>query len=45
MRVGDGENGLISWTMVWEEREGERMNVPDGEREREVGVSVWPWRV
>jgi len=30
---------------VWEERDGESRNDPEGEREREVGVFVCPVRV
>lgn len=40
MRVGDGENGLTSWMMVWDENEGERMKDPLGESVIEVGVSM-----
>ena len=45
IRLGEGENGRTSWTMVCEENEGERRYEPFGEREREVGVSVCPVRV
>ncbi len=31
--------------MVCEEKDGERRKLPFGERERDVGVSVWPMRV
>jgi hypothetical protein len=44
IRVGEGEKGRTSWIIVCDEKEGERRHEPEGEREREVGVSTCPRR-